>query len=134
MRWPSLSGAQMQVREQEKKARVIEVRFVHDHPDTSEQVDELWVRLDRPVDPLTLSARRFSVVSGDRRVLVVQRARLRGDDPTQSTIVLEGRFGDRADRWAHSLALMPGLFGADGVAFDAQETLDIIAPVASKDS
>lgn len=110
------------------QGKVLRVAFVQDVPDNGRSEDTILVAFDRPVDPLSISAQRFSLVGADRRVLIIERAYLQDDDAQPRRVVLRGRFGDGPTTWASSLALLPGVFGADGAPVATAKALTIKAP------
>lgn len=125
--WPTTAAPVARAQEQPKVGKVLRVRMTRDLPDSAAGLDHIEVTLDRPIDPLTLDAARFSIVGRDRRVMPVERAYL-GDRVDASGLVLLGRFGDTPQDYAGSLALLPGLFGADGVAIVTPRAVKIELP------
>lgn len=130
--WPSVGPITKKPTQEEGKGGVVHsARLVQDHPDDRDPRDEIVVLFDRPLDPLTLSAQRFSVVGADRRVMVINEVRLHGDGADHRRVVLRGRFGDSPQTHARSLALLGGLFGADGVEIESSQAI-LIQPSLSK--
>lgn len=124
--WPSVGQVSKNPPQEAPKGGVVHsARLVRNLPDAGDALDEIVVLFDRPLDPLTLSSSRFSIVGADRRVMVIDEARLQEDSADHRGVVLRGRFGDTPQTRASSLALLGGLFGADGVEIESSRAIPI---------
>lgn len=114
-------------------ANLLRTRFLRDHPDQGDKLDEILLVFDRDLDPLTLRSQRFRVVSGDRRVQVIAAAHFADTKNGQRNVLLLGRFGDDPASWSRSLAVLPGLFAADGRPVKSSGVVPIAAPLPKED-
>lgn len=128
--WPSVGPISKNPTQEAHKGGVVQsAKLVQTSPDSRAPLDEIVVLFDRPLDPLTLSAQRFSVVGADRRVMVIEDVRLHDGGSDHRRVVLRGRFGETPQTRAHSLALLGGVFGADGVEIQSSQTIPIRPPL-----